>query len=213
MSAAASAFRASHLTLTVQDVLESIKSLSTADLLKVATAATTLAAKNVKKASKSAPTPKKGKKATRASRGKSDAEDASDASDAKKPSDAKRGAQLVKPRAWVTYVLEDARANGWPAFPAKVTTKDKLTGLKTESVQEIPASEERDGAHVFPDGKAFSHKHAMSLSKVYWTVKSQTGDRKDLYDAFEEQYVPAAAASASESAPVTEAEAEAEEDD
>ncbi|NCY23240.1 hypothetical protein EBX31_14975, partial [bacterium] len=79
-------------------------------------------------------------------------------------------------------------------------------GLKTESVQEMPASEERDGAHVFPDGKAFSHKYAMSLSKVYWTVKSQTGDRKDLYDAFEEQYVPAAAAAAAESAPVTEAE-------
>jgi hypothetical protein len=191
---------AASASLTAQDILESIKSLSTADLLKVATAATTLAAKNVKKASKSVSVPrKKGKKTA------STKSDVSQSSSDASPVTSKRGAQLVKPRAWVTYVLEDARANGWPAFPAKVTTKDKLTGLKTESVQEMPASEERDGAHVFPDGKAFQHKHAMSLSKVYWTVKSQTGDRKDLYDAFEEQYVPAPAAAA-ESAPVTEAE-------
>jgi len=188
---------AASASLTAQDILESIKSLSTADLLKVATAATTLAAKNVKKASKSVSAPrKKGKKTA------STKSDVSQSSSDASPVTSKRGAQLVKPREWIVFVGNDARANGWPAFPAKVTTKDKLTGLKTSSMQEMPASEERDGAHVFPDGKAFQHKHAMSLSKVYWTVKSQTGDRKDLYDAFEEQYVPATA----ESAPVTEAE-------
>jgi len=184
---------AASASLTAQDILESIKSLSTADLLKVATAATTLAAKNVKKASKSASVPrKKGKKTA------STKSDVSQSSSDASPVTSKRGAQLVKPRAWVTYVLEDARANGWPTFTITQSKKDKMTGVRTESPLEVPAShaKDQDGKYTFEDGKDFIHKYAMSLSKVYWSVKSQTGSRPDLYTAFEEQYVPPTAVEA-----------------
>jgi hypothetical protein len=191
----------------VQVILEQIKSLNTIDLLKVASAATTLAAKNVKKAPKStspsattAPATKRGKKATKKS-------DVSEASDSEKPASKRSGAQLVKPRAWVTYVLQDAKANGWSAFTITQSKKDKVTGLKTETAVEVPASapEAVEGEYVFPDGKKFNHKYAMSLSKLYWSVKTQSGDRQDLYDAFDESYVAPSSAA--------EATTEAEEDD
>ncbi len=192
----------------VQVILEQIKSLNTIDLLKVASAATTLAAKNVKKTPKStstsatsAPATKRGKKATKKS-------DVSEASDSEKPASKRSGAQLVKPRAWVTYVLQDAKANGWSAFTITQSKKDKVTGLKTETAVEVPASapEAVEGEYVFADGKKFNHKYAMSLSKLYWSVKTQSGSRKDLYDAFDASYVAPEGASA-------EATTEAEEDD
>lgn len=196
--------------LEVQVILEQIKSLNTIDLLKVASAATTLAAKNVKKTPKStstsatsatsAPATKRGKKATKKS-------DVSEASDSEKPASKRSGAQLVKPRAWVTYVLQDAKANGWSAFTITQSKKDKVTGLKTETAVEVPASapEAVEGEYVFADGKKFNHKYAMSLSKLYWSVKTQSGDRQDLYQAFDESYVAPSSAA--------EATTEAEEDD
>lgn len=198
-------------TTDVASILEQIKSLNTMDLLKVASAATTLAAKNVKKAPTSAPTSapsKKGKK-TKAASKKSDVSEASDASDAVQVKPKRSGSQLVKPRAWVTYVLQDAKTHGWSAFTISQSKKDKVTGTKTETVLEVPASaaENEDGEYVFPDGKKFNHKYAMSLSKLYWSVKTQSGSRKDLYDAFDASYVPPADASASATA------TEAEEDD
>jgi hypothetical protein len=163
--------------LTVDELVEQLKGRSATELFKIIKAATTLA----EKASK-VPTKKGTKKAA-----KKDSDVPLSPEDAEKA--AKRGAQLDKPRAWVTFVGNDARANGWPAFPAKVTATDKLTKVKTESIVEMPASEEQNGAHVFPDGKAFHHKHAMSLSKAYWVAKTQTGSRQDLYAEFEAQYV------------------------
>lgn len=195
MSAAAAS-----ATADVSAILEQIKSLNTIDLLKVASAATTLAAKNVKKVPKSAPASKKrGKKTTKKS-------DVSEASDGEKPK--RNGAQLVKPRAWVTYTLEDAKKHGWSAFTITQSKKDKITGQKTETAVEVPASapEAVEGEYVFADGKKFNHKYAMSLSKLYWSVKTQSGDRKDLYDAFDASYVAPEGASA-------EATTEAEEDD
>ena len=179
--------------LTVDEIVEQLKGRTAAELFKILKAATALA----EKASK-VPTKKGTKKAT-----KKDSNVPLSPEEAEKA--AKRGAQLVKPREWVVFVGNDARANGWPAFPAKVTTKDKVTGLKTTSMQEMPASEEKDdGVHVFPDGTAFNHKHAMSLSKSYWVAKTKSGTRQDLYEAFEAQYVApapkdAAAAAAAES--------------
>ena len=202
MSAAASAIATA---ADVNVILEQIKSLNTIDLLKVASAATTLAAKNVKKGTLKNPLSpsKKGKRGAKKPNATLKGSD-SDATDASTKS--KRGAQLDKPRAWVKYVATDASTNGWPSFPANVTAKDKLTGLKATTVVEMPASEERNGKHVFPDGKTFNHKHAMSLSKAYWVAKTQSGDRKDLYHAFEGIYVPPAGH-------IVEAEAEAESDD
>jgi len=178
--------------LTVDELLEKCKGRSSAELLKILKAATA----HAEKASK-APTKKGVKKANAALKKASDVplspEEAEKA--------AKRGAQLDKPRAWVTFVGVHARANGWLPFPAKVTAKDKLTGEKTENILEMPASVQKDGAHVFPDGKTFNHKHAMSLSKSYWVAKTKLGTNERLYQEFEEQYV----------APVRGAEKEAEE--
>jgi hypothetical protein len=198
MSAAAASAIA---TADVSAILEQIKSLNTIDLLKVASAATTLAAKNVKKVPKSAPasSKKRGKKTTKKS-------DVSEASDGEKPK--RNGAQLVKPRAWVTYTLEDAKKHGWSAFTITQSKKDKITGQKTETAVEVPASapEAVEGEYVFPDGKKFNHKYAISLSKLYWSVKTQSGDRKDLYDAFDASYVAPEGASAEATEATTEAE-------
>ena len=105
--------------------------------------------------------------------------------------------QLRKPRKWVEYVLADARQNGWESFTVHQTRKNKETGEKEEEEIVMPGSEENeDGVHVFAGsinektqkGKMFIQKDAMSLSKQYWTVKTQTGSRKDLYEAFDATY-------------------------
>ena len=178
--------------LTVDEILEQLKGRSAAELFKVLKAVAALAEKTSKVATSS----KKGAALKKAAKGSDVPLSPEEAEKA-----AKRGAQLDKPRAWVTFVGEHARDNGWPAFPAKVTATDKLTKVKTESIVEMPESEKRGDAHVFPDGKAFNHKHAMSLSKAYWVAKAKEGVRQDLYAEFEAQYVPpvrGASASASE---------------
>ena len=105
--------------------------------------------------------------------------------------------QLRKPREWVNYVKADAITNGWPSYTMHQTRKNKETGEKEEEEIEMPASEENaEGVHVFegtiteqaPKGRAFTHKDAMSLSAVYWKVKTQTGTRQDLYEAFDASY-------------------------
>ena len=105
--------------------------------------------------------------------------------------------QLRKPRKWVEYVLADARKNGWESFTVHQTRKNKETGEKEEEEIVMPGSEENeDGVHIFSGsinektqkGKMFIQKDAMSLSKQYWTVKTQTGSRKDLYEAFDATY-------------------------
>jgi hypothetical protein len=105
--------------------------------------------------------------------------------------------QLRKPREWVNHVKADAIANGWPSYTMHQTRKNKETGEKEEEEIVMPASEQNaEGAHVFegsiteklPKGRAFTHKDAMSLSAVYWKVKTQKGDRQDLYEEFDASY-------------------------
>ena len=109
--------------------------------------------------------------------------------------------QLRKPREWVNYVKADAIANGWPSYTMHQARKNKETGEKEEEDIEMPGSEQNaEGAHVFegtitdemPKGRAFTHKDAMSLSAVYWKVKTATGTRQDLYEAFDASYQEAA---------------------
>ena len=105
--------------------------------------------------------------------------------------------QLRKPREWVNHVKADAIANGWPSYTMHQARKNKETGEKEEEEIEMPASEQNaEGAHVFegsiteklPKGRAFTHKDAMSLSAVYWKVKTQKGERQDLYEEFDASY-------------------------
>lgn len=105
--------------------------------------------------------------------------------------------QLRKPREWVNHVKADAIANGWPSYTMHQTRKNKETGEKEEEEIVMPASEQNaEGTHVFegsiteklPKGRAFTHKDAMSLSAVYWKVKTQKGSRQDLYEEFDASY-------------------------
>jgi hypothetical protein len=105
--------------------------------------------------------------------------------------------QLRKPREWVNHVKADAIANGWPSYTMHQSRKNKETGEKEEEEIEMPGSEQNaEGVHVFegtiteqmPKGRAFTHKDAMSLSAVYWKVKTQTGTRQDLYEEFDASY-------------------------
>ena len=105
--------------------------------------------------------------------------------------------QLRKPREWVNHVKADAIANGWPSYTMHQARKNKETGEKEEEEIEMPASElNAEGAHIFegsiteklPKGRGFTHKDAMSLSAVYWKVKTQKGSRHDLYEEFDASY-------------------------
>ena len=91
--------------------------------------------------------------------------------------------QLHKPRAWVDFVLARSNEKGWEAFAVK------------GQEEPMPASVERDGAHVFEStGKPMNNKQAMSLSKQYWDRKAATGSNQALYEEFELYYEPPQAA-------------------
>ena len=105
---------------------------------------------------------------------------------------------LMKPRAWVEFVLAYGRKNGWEAFTAQQTRKDKDTDMKVIETIEMPGSVLHEGVHIFegsisekdPKGKTLIQKDAMSLSKVWWAQKTEEGTHEELYREFEAQYVP-----------------------
>lgn len=87
--------------------------------------------------------------------------------------------QLEKPKAWVTYTLKDAQKNGWEEF---------IKREKNEEI-EMPASELKDGVHVFPmTGKTMTMAQAMSLSKQRWSPKDGKGSHQAMYEEFSEEY-------------------------
>ena len=88
--------------------------------------------------------------------------------------------QLQKPKAWVQYVLKYSSENGWPEFVC----------INQKSGEEIvmPASEEKEGKHVFPNGKPLILTQAMSLSKQMWQAKMKTGTHEAVYREFEAEF-------------------------
>ena len=106
--------------------------------------------------------------------------------------------QLAKPRAWVEYVLKYALENGWESFVCKTNKKNKETGEEIIEEIEMPGSVMHNECWVYegsvteknPSGKQPIHKEAMSLSKTWWSPKEKTGTHPEIYEAFEEQYVP-----------------------
>jgi hypothetical protein len=175
-------------TIPIDELLAQVKLLNPADLAKVAKLVTSQFEKFAKAAAKPVATKK---------------------SATKKDGKPKRVDQLDKSRAWVDFVLKDAQQNGWETFSVKQSKTDKITKQKVEEIIEMPASECIDGVHYYagsvdPEtgkGKTIYTKHAMSLSKIYWSVKEQKGLKPELYQAFEAQYVaPAASAAASSDA-------------
>jgi hypothetical protein len=153
-----------------EKLLEQMKKLDTADLFKVMKAALADAEKRAK-----------------SSKGKA-------AEEKKTSKKGKATPQLDKPRAWVNWVLQYGLANGWESF----TITQKKKGSDEYEEIEMPASEmNEDGAYIYegsvtekePKGKQITLKHAMSLSKQYWSPKAKMGSQEDLYEQFEGEYV------------------------
>lgn len=93
---------------------------------------------------------------------------------------------------WQQYVLNYSLENGWPTFEYKANRK--LDGVMTPVVIEMPASELVDGAYIVPGsvskkspaGVQLSISQAMCLAKKYWSSKENSGERADIWAAFQE---------------------------
>jgi len=85
--------------------------------------------------------------------------------------------QLKKPKEWVGYALKYATENGWDSF----TCENKKSG---EAIIH-PASELKEGKHLFPNGKPLILTQAMSLSKQMFNAKLKKGSHEAVYRTFE----------------------------
>lgn len=163
-------------TDTLKTLYDHVKTLGLSDLEKLIKFSTTQLVKVAKAMSKAAtkPSVSKGKKEVKSS---------------KKPIPR----QLKKNNAWVKYVFEDAKENGWESFTISQNKKDKVTGKKSVEVVEMPESELINNNYYYKSDEAkkvtITYKHAMSLSKHYWSNTTQTGTRQDLYEKFEKEFV------------------------
>lgn len=147
-------------TQEISTTLLAIKEMNVADLMKVLKTVTAELEKKTKPVK--APKAVKGAKAPKEEKVKGETP-----------------THLKKNNAWVAYVKEFTRKNGWEAF----TIQQKTGEL------EIAASEFRDGVHVHgATGKGMIQKEAMSYAKSLWSAKTRTGSHKEIYEAFEAQY-------------------------
>lgn len=177
------------------DLVAQLKLLSQADLFKLQKQLTLQLEKATKAALTAAAKPVKAKGAKRNSSYK----------------------QLEKPRAWIDHVLEYSLQNGWEAFSITQMKKDKKAGVTTQEITDMPESECVDGVYYYKGtvdpttgkGKTMITKHAMTLSKIYWSNSEKKGTRPELYEAFSQQYDAKLAADAA-SAPASDAESEQE---
>jgi hypothetical protein len=157
-------------TISMEDVVSSLKSFEASELFKILKAVATEAEKKSKQPKTTAKTP------------------------AKKAGSMPKGAvppQLKKPRAWVEFTLKNALENGWEPFTVLQKKKDKETNTITEEQIEMPGSVLHNGAYIYedsvtektPDGRQIIHKEAMSLSKQ----RKESGHAT--YAEFEASYV------------------------
>ena len=164
--------------MTLEQLIEMVKSLETPDLFKVMKTIAAELEKRTKGAEKTA-----AKAST------------------KKVGSMPKGVvppQLKKPRAWVDFTLQHALENGWEAFIVHQKKKNKLTGEEVVEETEMPGSVLHDGAYVYegsvtekqPAGRQIIHKEAMSLSKQRWAAKEKVGSHPELYAEFEASFVP-----------------------
>jgi hypothetical protein len=112
------------------------------------------------------------------------------------PKAAKAGGAAAAPKKnsvaeWQQFVLNYSLENGWPTFEYKANRK--LDGVMTPVVIEMPASELVDGAYIVPGsvskkspaGVQLSISQAMCLAKKYWSSKENSGERADIWAAFQ----------------------------
>jgi len=153
--------------ITMDNILNSIKTLESIDLFKLLKSAVAEAEKKSKQTKSITKTPTK----TSGSRAVPH--------------------QLKKPHAWVKYTLKNALENGWESFTILQKKKDKETNIVTEEHIEMSGSILHNGSHIyensitdkFPDGMWVSHKEAMSLSK------QRKGTSHSTYAEFDAQYI------------------------
>ena len=103
--------------------------------------------------------------------------------------------QFQKSTCWVDFTMKHAIENGWEAFIIENTKKGEAILMD--------ASEEKDGEHLYPNGKPMILTHAMSLAKQRWSQKTKSGTHEELYNEFSAEFDARKAAE-----PVEEAEEE-----
>ena len=92
--------------------------------------------------------------------------------------------QLEQNHEWVSYVLADARINGWPSFVMRTSKTDKSTGDKiTEEILMRESVERDDEVNVFADtGKEMSQGQAMCYAKALKDLNDE------IYQTFMQNY-------------------------
>jgi len=121
--------------------------------------------------------------------------------------------QFAKNNAWVNFVWDHMRMNGWEAFTHTERFGSGVADVLYPESELVPCVDENgevmrdeDGEEasiwVFKDSVSVNKPngdqpilaHAMSLSKVYWTPANSkrvgSGSKPELYKEFEESFVP-----------------------
>ena len=121
--------------------------------------------------------------------------------------------QFAKNNAWVNFVWDHMRMNGWEEFTHTERFGSGVADVLYPESELVPCVDEQgqpimdedgDPAMVWvfkgtvskskPNGEQPILAHAMSLSKVYWTPPNAkrvgSGSKPELYEEFEESFVP-----------------------
>jgi len=162
--------------MSFEELIAQIKLLTSDELMKVMKQTNQQVEKHLKNASKTSKSTKTTKKATKSASVNPD-----------------RYKHLEKSRNWIKFVLNHATQNGWKSFEIKQNkTVDKVTGEKKEITTPMAESVCIDGVYYYSDsidektgkGKVINYKHAMTLSKLYYSKKDNSGLHPELYEEF-----------------------------
>ena len=160
--------------MSVEELLNTIKTLESSDLFKIMKAVSSELEKKSKESMKeSKKEPKESKKSKK---------------EPKEPKEQKE--KESKPIAWVKFTLKHALENGWESFTVQQKKKDKETGEVVQSVLEKSGSILHEEKYIYdgsiteksPNGIQITYKDAMSLSKY------NRENRHSIYEMFEAEY-------------------------
>ena len=164
--------------MSVEELLNTIKTLESSDLFKIMKAVSSELEKKSKESMKeSKKEPKESKKSKK------------EPKEPKEPKEQKEGKES-KPIAWVKFTLKHALENGWESFTVQQKKKDKETGEVVQSVLEKSGSILHEEKYIYdgsiteksPNGIQITYKDAMSLSKY------NRENRHSIYEIFEAEY-------------------------
>lgn len=166
------------MSADIDTLFDKVKTLNTNELVKVLKVLITQLEKSLKANSTAEQTKKQTNKKEKIKSEKSE-KSKSESEKSEKP---KGKDHLKKYNAWITFVLDHATNHGWQPFTVKEI--------------EMPGSVCMDGKYYYKDlvdaktgkPKKMIRKHAMSLTKLYWSIKDKSGSHPELYKEFEVLY-------------------------